>query len=104
MVDVEFEIDRDKQTLIARCPEKLVSPIHVKKSAGGFCFFEVHLENGKVPAVLSGKYSSLSKAQEAVHKYLNTIKPSRTVRRDENTRVREERKKQNATEPNSKSS
>ena len=104
MVDVEFDIDYANRTLTARCPEKLSTTIHVKKCVGGYIFFEVHLEKGKVPKELSGKYTSLDKAKVAIEKYLNTIKPSKAVRREAFGKDYEERKKQNATESNSESS
>ena len=104
MVDVEFEIDYDNKTLKATCPEKLSTPIHVKKSPDGFIFFEVHVEKGKVPGDLSGKYTSLDNAKKAIQVYLNNITPSKAVRREAFGKDYEERKKRNATEPQSKSS
>ena len=44
MVDVNFDINYDSKTLKATCPEKLVTPIHVRKSLDGFIFFEVHVD------------------------------------------------------------
>lgn len=104
MVDVEFNIDYDKKTLTAICLDKLSTPIHVKKSPGGYKFFEVHVEKGKVPKELSGKYSSLDKAKRAIEIYLNKITPSKAVRREAFGKDYEERKKRNATESNAKGS
>lgn len=104
MVDVEFEIDYDNKTLKASCPEKLSTPIHVKKSPDGFIFFEVHVEKGKVPGDLSGKYTSLDNAKKAIQVYLNNIIPSKAVRREAFGKDYEERKKRNATESNAEGS
>lgn len=104
MVDIEFDIDYDKKTLKATCPTKLSTPIHVRKSPGGYIFFEVHVEKGKVPRDLSGKYTSLDKAKRAIQDYLNKATPSKAVRREAFGKDYEERKKRNATESNAKSS
>jgi len=104
MVSVEFDINYDNKTLKAVCPEKLSTPIHVRKSPDGFIFFEVHVEKGKVPGDLSGKYTSLDNAKKAIQDYLNKITPSKAVRREAFGKDYEERKKRNATEPQSKTS
>jgi|TARA_R100001460_G_scaffold64348_1_gene104614 hypothetical protein len=104
MVDVNFDINYDSKTLKATCPEKLTTPIHVRKSLDGFIFFEVHVEKGKVPGDLSGKYTSLDSAKKAIQVYLNGITPSKTVRREAFGKDYEERKKRNATESNTKGS
>ena len=104
MVDVDFEIDYDNKTLKATCTEKLSTPIHVRKSPDGFIFFEVHVEKGKVPGDLSGKYTSLDNAKKAIQVYLNNITPSKAVRREAFGKDYEERKKRNATESNAKNS
>jgi len=104
MVDVNFDINYDSKTLKATCPEKLTTPIHVRKSIDGFIFFEVHVEKGKVPGELSGKYTSLDSAKKAIQVYLNGITPSKTVRREAFGKDYEERKKRNATESNTKGS
>ena len=69
-----------------------------------FIFFEVHVEKGKVPGDLSGKYTSLDSAKKAIQVYLNGITPSKTVRREAFGKDYEERKKRNATESNTKGS
>jgi len=104
MVSVEFDINYDNKTLKAVCPEKLSTPIHVRKSPDGFIFFEVHVEKGKVPGDLSGKYTSLDNAKKAIQVYLNNITPSKAVRREAFGKDYEERKKRNATESNAKGS
>jgi hypothetical protein len=87
MVDVNFEINYDSKTLKATCPEKLVTPIHVRKSPDGFIL-----------------YTSLDSAKKAIQVYLNGITPSKTVRREAFGKDYEERKKRNATESNTKGS
>jgi hypothetical protein len=104
MAEVEFEIDGDKQTLVARCPEKSSLPICARKTPGGFLFFEVHVERGQVPQALSGKYSSLLKAKEAIHIYFNKMTPTKAVKRDAFSKDFEERKRNNGTKSSAKSS
>jgi hypothetical protein len=104
MVDVEFIVNNDKQILTARCPEKSTTAIHVKKTPGGYKFFEIHVEKGVVPKELSGKYTSILRAKDAIQRYFNTLSPTKAVKREAFGKDFEERKKRNATESNSKGS
>ena len=72
MVDVEFIVNNDKQILTARCPEKSTTAIHVKKTPGGYKFFEIHVEKGVVPKELSGLYTSPTKAKHRLDDYYET--------------------------------
>lgn len=104
MVDVEFIVNNDKQILTARCSEKSTTAIHVKKTPGGYKFFEIHVEKGVVPKELSGKYTSILRAKDAIQRYFNTLSPTKAVKREAFGKDFEERKKRNATESNSKGS
>jgi hypothetical protein len=55
------------------------------------------MEKGQVPEALSGKYSSMLKAKEAVATYLNNKEETKAARRENFAKEREERKaRQNA--------
>lgn len=54
----------------------------VYKPIDGFSFFRVRLSKGAVPNELSGSYTKLGLAREAVVKYLEKMKESKTARRD----------------------
>lgn len=89
---VEYEEHHDKQICICRCPEKMVSEFIIKKDKSGFIFFEITISAGAMPAELSGKYSSISKAKEAVEFYLRNKKETDAARRENFAKEREERK------------
>jgi hypothetical protein len=73
--------------------EKMTTKITIKKSSDGFIFFDVKFDKGPVPYELSGKYSSMPKAKEAVLSYLNNRKETESARRENFAKEREERKK-----------
>ena len=70
-----------------------MSEIYIKKSVGGNIFFEITLEKGTTPKELSGKYSSIRKAQEAIEFYLKNKKETKATRTEYFNKQREERKK-----------
>lgn len=93
---VEFIEDTVNQRCIVKS-EKMVSNIIIQKDRSGFIFFEVKFETGVVPQELSGKYSSMLKAKEAVALYINNSKETLAARRENFAKEREERKaRQNA--------
>lgn len=73
--------------------DKIVGSFYIEKELGGYRFFVIRVEVGSVPKTLSGKYSSMQKAQEAVKKYFLNKKPSASVRRKEFGDAYEKRKK-----------
>ena len=99
MVDVNFETNYDKKISVATCPEKSKATFTIHTAPGGFIFYRVTSDQGRVPEELSGKFTSIEKAQAAIRTYFNNMKPSIGVRRDE-VRARIEKKKadKNATE------
>lgn len=93
---VEFIEDTVNQRCVVKS-DKMVSNIIIQKDRSGFIFFEVKVEVGSVPAELSGKYSSMLKAKEAVALYLHNVKETIAARRENFAKEREERKaRQNA--------
>lgn len=90
---VKFEEDTVNQRCVCKS-DKLVSNIIIEKSQDGFIFFEVKFEKGLIPAELSGKYSSIPSAKKAVESYLRNKKESKAARRENFSKAREERKKQ----------
>lgn len=102
---VEFEEYPDKQICICRCPEKMLTSLTIRKDRSGFIFFEIVTDKGPVPAELSGSYSSIPKAKEAVEHYLRNKKETIGARRENFAKEREERKAlKDAAKSNSKGS
>ena len=89
---MEFIEDPATQTCVCKS-EKMVSPLTIRKSLGGYIFFEVTTEKGSLPEELKGKYSSMAKAKVAVDKYFRTKKETVAARRENFHQEREERKK-----------
>ena len=77
--------------------DKLVTDILIEKSNDGFVFFEFKVTKGSVPKELSGKYSSMSRAKEAVTAYLNRKSESEAAKRAYFAKSLEERKELNAS-------
>ena len=100
---IEFIEDTAKQRCVCKT-SKLNTDIIIQKSNDGFIFFEIKFTKGSPPAELSGHYSSILKAKEAVEHYLNNRKETPTVRRDNFSKARQERKKQDAAEIKSEGS
>lgn len=100
---VEFIEDTVNQRCVCKS-DKLVSDIIIEKSQDGFIFFEVKMTKGQVPTELSGKYSSIRSAKKAVESYLQNKKESVAARRENFAKEREERKKRDASENNTKGS
>lgn len=89
---VEFELDTENQRCVCKSP-KNISSIIIEKERGGFVFFVVRMEKGTLPKELSGRYSSMSKAQYAVSKYVKNKPQSVDARRKEYGDNYEKRKK-----------
>jgi len=100
---VQFLEDKPNQRCVCKT-DKLNTDIIIQKANDGFIFFEIKFEMGQNPEELQGKYSSILKAKEAVEFYLRNKKESKTVRRDNFSKAREERKKQDGAEIKSKGS
>ena len=93
---VEFIEDTVNQTCICRS-DKLVTDILIEKSNDGFVFFKFRVTKGSVPQELSGKYTSINRAKEAVTAYLNRKSDSVAAKNAYFAKRSEERKKVNAS-------
>ena len=83
MVEVEFEVDYNKKLSIAKCPSKTKTIYTVSPAPGGFIFYHITTSSGPVAYELSGRYTSLDKANEAIRYYVTNMKKSIGARRDD---------------------
>jgi hypothetical protein len=83
MVEVKEEL-RDDKPFFTITSAKRRSSFYVSKSNDGFVFYEVGMEKGTVPTKLSGRYTTCSKAVEAVVSYINTQPETKKTRVDNN--------------------
>ena len=100
---IEFIQDTPNQKCVCKT-DKLNTDIIIQKSNNGFVFFEIKFTKGSPPAELSGNYTNILKAKQAVEKYVRNRKETPTVRRDNFSKARQERKKQDDAEIKSKGS
>jgi hypothetical protein len=98
-MDVKIEEDRIKQTASVQS-SKYLSKFLVSKLSTSSTFFKIELENGPTPSQLSGAYSNIAKANEAILEFLLTAKETQAAK---NERLDKERKERNAV-TNSKGS
>jgi hypothetical protein len=70
----------------------MLTALTIQKDRSGFIFFEIVTEKGPTPAELSGSYSSIPKAKEAVEHYIRNMKETIGARRENFAKEREERK------------
>ena len=97
--DVKITEDTDNQILKLKSP-KANKELIVRKITGPSAFFEVVWPNENRP--VEGIFTSQDRAMQAALYFLEHMKMSTTVKRDNNTKAREERKvNNNATESNS---
>lgn len=89
---VEFIHDTENQRCECKS-NKNTESIFIEKERGGYMFFVIRVPKGSVPAQLSGRYSSILKAQAAVKKYLDNKVQSVSARRKEFGDNYEKRKK-----------
>ena len=79
MVDVE--VDYDNRVAVLKDETKQRAHLTVSKAPGGTIFFMVSTSQGKVPAALAGKFSSLEAGIKHVTQYLNNRAKSNGVKR-----------------------
>ena len=92
-ITVESSLDaRGKPVIAYHCPEKRMEPLKIVKSQDGFQFLEVVSEKGKVPAELSGLYTSENLLDKKIRHYLEYCKETPTARRENFAKEREARK------------
>lgn len=80
-VDIKESIVNDKPQLTVTS-DKYNGYFTVRKSNDGFSFFEISVSQGKVPKVLSGRYTGLRQAKQALVKYLESAKETKAKARD----------------------
>jgi len=103
MEDVKITEDLDNQ-VVSLLSEKFKEALLVRKAIGPYIFFEVVWEgNSKAPNAIEGMFTSQDMAMKAAKTFLLHAPMSTTVKRDNKTKAREERKvnQQNATESTS---
>lgn len=98
---VEFEEYPEKKYCICRS-DKMKAALIIKKDSSGFIFYEISAEQGRIPEELSGKYSSMEKAKEAVTLFLNNRKETHAARSDFLAQEREKRKAKDGSVAQSK--
>lgn len=107
MTDTRLNETISETTTVERDLEKQYAKIESSKHKTDFVigklrsqmFFSVRTTKGSTPKELSGKYSSLEKAIEAVEHYVRTAKETFAVKSD---RLHEERQQRKHAEPQSK--
>lgn len=101
---LEFTHDTENQRCVCKT-DKLTTNIIIEKEVGGYRFFVIKFEKGPIPQELSGRYTSIPKAQAGVEKYLRNKPQSVSARRKEFGEDYEKRKKaKDAAKSESKSS
>lgn len=91
-MDVEVIIDTENQTASIKSP-KYLSEFKVSKAPGGFIFFKIEFVGGApIPNDLSGVYSSVNKAVEAIKTFLLTAKETQSAKNERLDKERKERK------------
>jgi len=83
MVEIKEELRNDKPFFIITSPKRK-SAFHVGKTNDGFVFYEITMEKGALPVKLSGRYTTFSKAIEAVVNYIETQPETKKVRVENN--------------------
>jgi len=83
MVEIKEEL-RDEKPFFTITSPKRKSAFHVSKTNDGFVFYEVTMTKGTLPGKLSGRYTTCSKAIEAVVSYIETQPETKQVRVDNN--------------------
>lgn len=91
-MDVKVEENAANQTATVSS-NKYLNKFFISKASTGSIFFKVELETGPTPSQLSGVYSSLKKAIEAVQTFLLTAKETQAAK---NERLDKERKERHA--------
>jgi len=98
---VSFQHNTENQTCVCTS-EKLLSKVFIEKELGGYRFYKLRYETGKLPKELSGRYSSIPSAQQALENYLRGRPVSKSKRVKEYGDMRE--KERNAAKLKSKGS
>lgn len=92
MVDVVRTVNPDGRELLTVTTPKTKCDYKIQKTNDGFIFYEIKVTSGSLPKILEGNYSGPDSALEVLTKYIEQMKVTDTVRRDE---YQEKRKKRN---------
>mgnify|MGYP003652294015 FL=1 len=100
MVDINFDTDYNKKISVVTCPSKSAAVLTVSASPGGFIFYSISADVGKVAEELAGRFTSIEKAHKAIESYYNRIKRTRTslIREEDALKAQKRKVKENATE------
>ncbi len=100
--DVKITEDLENQ-VVSLLSEKFNQALLVRKATGPYIFFEIVWEgNSKAPNAIEGLFTSQGMAMKAATNFLLHAPESNTVKRDNKTKAREQRKaEQNAPESTS---
>lgn len=91
-MDVEVSIDTVNQTASVKS-SKYLSEFKVSKAPGGYIFFKIEFAGGApIPKELSGVYSSVNKAVEAIQTFLLSAKETQSAKNERLDKERKERK------------
>lgn len=102
MVDVEYDYVQNRA--LVKDETKQITSLRVVKSLGGFIFYHVEVEKGKVPSELTGKFSSLQAGVKACAHYLEHRAKSQQLKRKTYRDGLEKRiEKKNAAKSNTES-
>jgi len=92
---VEFEENYREQTCACTL-DRQSSKLLIEKEPGGHIFFRVKTEKGILPQQLSGRYTSMAKAKEAIELFDLSTKQTSSARR---TMLRAERELKRGSVP-----
>ncbi len=89
---MDVEEDTANQTASVKS-DKYLQEFKISKASIGSIFFKIELAKGVTPSQLSGHYSSMRKAIEAIETFLLTAKETQATK---NERLDKERKERHA--------
>lgn len=90
-MDVKETLDANGKPYFEVKSSKYKNPFIVRKTNDGFAFFEVAVKGGKLPASLEGRHTTSTSAVQAIKAYINQMPETKTVRRDNYSKEREEK-------------
>lgn len=103
MVDAKMGFDENgKVTYKVTTPKTKVDYL-ISKTMNGYNSYNITSTQGRISDTLSGIYTTPDKALEALVKYLETIPETKTVRRDNYSKERREKKLKHASDLQSNS-
>jgi len=105
MADVEFDTDYNKKISLAKCPEKSSAVLTISPAPGGFIFYSISADVGKVAKELSGRFTSIEKAQKAIESYYHSSVQTQAAQvKEVEARIKKRKAEENATKSSPKDS